>query len=107
MFVLEGRKEDAIDILYKQLPKPEGQSIMKFNSLSKKRLFRNFSLDVEILYDSSIHFHERLYVKLGVDITHIKLSRTLHDIISQPLIFVREILAKETFDALDKLHKVC
>jgi hypothetical protein len=26
LFVLEGRKEDAIDILYKKLPKPEGQS---------------------------------------------------------------------------------
>ena len=26
LFVLEGRKEDAIDILYQQLPKPEGQS---------------------------------------------------------------------------------
>jgi hypothetical protein len=30
LFVLEGRKEDAIDILYKQLPKPEGQSRLFF-----------------------------------------------------------------------------
>jgi hypothetical protein len=64
-------------------------------------------IDVEILYDSSIHFNERLYIKLGVDLIHIKLCRTLRDIVSQPLIFIREILAKETFDALDKLHQVC
>ncbi len=63
-------------------------------------------LDVEILYDSSIHFNERLYIKLGVDLTHIKLCRTLRDIVSQPLIFVRETLAKETFEALEKLHQV-
>jgi hypothetical protein len=31
VFILEGRKEDAIDILYKQLPKPEGQSRTIFN----------------------------------------------------------------------------
>ena len=63
-------------------------------------------LDVEILYDSSVHFNERLYVKLGLDLTHVKLSRTLRDIISQPLIFVRETLPRDTFDALDKLHQV-
>ena len=61
---------------------------------------------MEILYDSSIHFNDRLYIKLGVDITHIKLCRTLRDIISQPLIFVRDVLPKETFEALDKLHQV-
>ncbi len=63
-------------------------------------------LDVEILYDSSVHFNERLYIKLGVDLTHIKLCRKLHDIISQPLIFVRDMLSKETFEALDKLNQV-
>lgn len=35
-----------------------------------------------------------------------KLSRTLRDIISQPLIFVRETLPRDTFDALDKLYQV-
>ncbi len=61
---------------------------------------------MEILYDSSIHFNERVYIKLGVDLTHIKLCRTLRDIVSQPLIFVRDVLPKETFEALDKLHQV-
>ena len=65
-----------------------------------------FLSDVEILYDSSIRFNERLYIRLGVDLTHIKLRRTLRDIISQPLVFVRDALSKETFDALDKLHQV-
>ncbi|CAF2491807.1 unnamed protein product [Rotaria sp. Silwood2] len=87
LFILEGRKEEAIDVLYKQLPKPQGKN-------------------VEILYDSSVRFSERLYVKLGVDLTHIKLGRTLRDIISQPLIFVRDFLAKDTFEALDKLHQL-
>ena len=62
---------------------------------------------MEILYDSSIHFNDRLYTKLGVDITHIKLCRTLRDIVSQPLIFVRDVLPKETFEAIDKLNQVC
>jgi len=31
LFILEGRKDDAIDVLYKQLPKPEGQSRIIFN----------------------------------------------------------------------------
>ncbi|CAF1074162.1 unnamed protein product [Rotaria sp. Silwood1] len=87
LFILEGRKEEAIDILYKQLPKPQGKN-------------------VEILYDSSVRFNERLYIKLGVDLIHIKLCRTLHDIISQPLIFVRDFLTKDTFEALDKLHQL-
>ena len=26
LFILEGRKDEAIDILYRNLPKPEGQS---------------------------------------------------------------------------------
>jgi len=73
----------------------------------KKESFFFFRLDIEILYDSSIRFHERLYIKLDVDLRHIKLGRTLRDIVSQPLIFVRDILAKETFEALDKLHQVC
>ena len=68
-------------------------------------VFYSFA-DIEILYDSSILFSERLYAKLGLDITHVKLSKNLRDIISQPLIFVRENLAKDTFDALDKLNQV-
>ncbi|CAF0826393.1 unnamed protein product [Rotaria sordida] len=87
LFILEGRKEEVIDVLYKQLPKPQGKN-------------------VEILYDSSVHFNERLYIKLGVDLTHIKLCRTLRDIVSQPLIFVRDFLSKDTFEALDKLHQL-
>jgi hypothetical protein len=75
-----------------------------FSGIQKQYFFS--ALDVEILYDSSIHFNDRLYIKLGVDITHIKLCRTLRDIISQPLIFVRDVLPKETFEALDKLHQV-
>ena len=30
LFVLEGRKEEAIDILYKSLPQPEGKSKILF-----------------------------------------------------------------------------
>jgi hypothetical protein len=67
----------------------------------------SFCLDVEILYDSSVDFNQRVYIKLGVDLIHIKLCRTLRDIVSQPLIFVRDVLAKETFEALDKLYQVC
>jgi hypothetical protein len=66
-----------------------------------------FYLDIEILYDSSVHFNQRLYVRFGIDLTHFKLSRTLRDIVSQPFIFVRDSLPKETFAALDKLHQVC
>jgi hypothetical protein len=80
--------------------------VEQYLTKSKKILYFVFALDVEILYDSSIDFNERLYLKLGVDLTHIKLRRTLRDIVSQPLIFIRDILAKETFEALDKLHKV-
>ncbi|CAF0974604.1 unnamed protein product [Adineta ricciae] len=87
IFVLEGRKEEAIDLLYETVPKLKGQN-------------------VEILYDSSVHFNKRLYVKFGIDITHIRLSRTLHNIVSQPLIYVRDSLTKETFKALKKLHEL-
>ena len=65
-----------------------------------------FKLDVAILYDSSVHFNKRLYVKFGIDITHIRLSRTLNNIVSQPLIYVRDSLTKETFKALKNLHEV-
>ncbi|UJR38075.1 hypothetical protein I4U23_030756 [Adineta vaga] len=87
IFVLEGRKEEAIDLLYEAIPKPKGQNI-------------------EILYDSSVHFNERLYVKFGIDIIHIRLSRTLNNIVSHPLIFIRNSLTKETFEALEKLHQL-
>jgi hypothetical protein len=39
LFILEGRKEDAIDVLYKDLPKPEGQSKTNFYHLNKSFLF--------------------------------------------------------------------
>lgn len=108
LFVLEGRKQDAIDVLYEKLPKPEGKSRTNslFSIVSTIFVFSSFFKDVEILYDSSIHFNERLYVKFGPDIVHIKLSRKLRDIVSQPLIFVRDTLPKETFEALDKLNQV-
>ncbi len=35
LFVLEGRKEDAIDTLYKQIPKPQGQSRIIFSYFTK------------------------------------------------------------------------
>jgi hypothetical protein len=107
LFILEGRKEDAIDILYKEVPKPKGQSTTMV-SYSSPNLTTFFCyLDIEILYDSSVHFNQRLYVKFGIDLTHFKLSRTLRDIVSQPFIFVRDSLPKDTFAALDKLHQVC
>jgi hypothetical protein len=63
-------------------------------------------LDMDVLYDSSIRFNERIYMKSGLNLTHVKLGRTLREIISRPLIFVREYLSKDTFDALNNLHQV-
>ena len=104
LFILEGRKEEAIDILYRQLPKPPEHG--KITLLFQRERHIPPRSDVEVLYDSSIHFNERLYIRLGADLTHIKLCRALGEIISQPLIFIRDNLAKETFDALDRLNQV-
>ncbi|CAF0762637.1 unnamed protein product [Didymodactylos carnosus] len=87
IFVLEGLRDKGIEHLYEQLSKSENQK-------------------VDISYDSSLTFDERIYAKLNVDLTRIKLHRPLKEIVQQPLLYVRDMVPKESFEALRRLHEM-
>lgn len=58
------------------------------------------------LYSSDMAFSERLYASLDVDLCHVRLHEPVSHIISQPLVYVRDMIPKLCYDALMSLDKV-
>ncbi|KAL5013481.1 hypothetical protein ScPMuIL_007751 [Solemya velum] len=87
MFVLEGLRARCIHDLWQALPQPENSH-------------------VKVLYNSDLIFSERLYGPLDVDLCRVKLHEPLADIISQPLLYIRDMVPKLCFGALTKLHEL-
>ena len=59
-----------------------------------------------VLYNSSMTFRERLYVSLDVDLTRIRLHQPISNIVKQPFLYVRDMLPRNCFLAVTKLHEV-
>ena len=68
-----------------------------------------FTLDItkfNVLYNSALRFHERLYAALDVDLCRVRLHEPLEVIVQNPLLYVRDLVPKPCFEALAKLDQV-
>ena len=59
-----------------------------------------------VLYNSALRFHERLYAALDVDLCRVRLHEPLEVIVQNPLLYVRDLVPKPCFEALAKLDQV-
>ena len=59
-----------------------------------------------VLYNSDLRSHERLYAALDVDLCRVRLHEPLEVIVQNPLLYVRDLVPKPCFDALAKLDQV-
>uniref|UniRef100_A0A8C0IYK6 Cilia and flagella associated protein 92 (putative) n=1 Tax=Chelonoidis abingdonii TaxID=106734 RepID=A0A8C0IYK6_CHEAB len=88
LLVLEGLKDKAIKRLWEQTHRTE-----------------NGRLD--ILYNSQLSFHQRLYTDLEAILYHIHLCKPLSAITRQPLLYVRDMVRQACFQALSRLDYLC
>ncbi|RUS70710.1 hypothetical protein EGW08_021530 [Elysia chlorotica] len=87
LFVLEGLRDKAINVLWDVLPRPDNS-------------------DVRVLYNSDLSFSKRLYGPLDVDLCRVKLHEPLSVIVQQSLLYIRDMVFRPCFDALMKLDQV-
>ncbi|XP_006023950.2 uncharacterized protein KIAA1257 homolog isoform X2 [Alligator sinensis] len=92
LLVLEGLKDKAIKRLWdQQLNRP--------HNTEDGRL--------EVLYNSQLSFHQRLYTDLEAILYHIHLCKPLSSITKQPLLYIREMVPQACFQALSRLDYIC
>ncbi|XP_029768431.1 uncharacterized protein KIAA1257 homolog [Terrapene carolina triunguis] len=92
LLVLEGLKDKAIKRLWEQ-------------QFDKTHRTENGRLD--ILYNSQLSFHQRLYTDLEAILYHIHLCKPLSSITRQPLLYVRDMVRQACFQALSRLDYLC
>ncbi|XP_074862004.1 uncharacterized protein CFAP92 [Carettochelys insculpta] len=92
LLVLEGLKDKAIKRLWEQ-------------QFHKAHRTENGRLDV--LYNSQLSFHQRLYTDLEAILYHIHLCKPLTAIARQPLLYVRDMVPQPCFQALSRLDYLC
>uniref|UniRef100_UPI00398F31E3 uncharacterized protein cfap92 n=1 Tax=Pristiophorus japonicus TaxID=55135 RepID=UPI00398F31E3 len=92
LFILEGLKSNGLKKLWKKLP----------ISLMTQEEDR-----INVLYNSNLSFHQRLYANLDDNFYHIYLHEPLHDITKHPLLFIRNMSPKDCFQALYRLQNLC
>ncbi|XP_078399164.1 uncharacterized protein cfap92 [Cetorhinus maximus] len=92
LFVLEGLKNNGLRKLWEKLP---------------VRPVAHEEERIKVLYNSDFSFHQRLYAYLDDDVQHLHLHEPLHDIIKQPLLYVRDMTPQDCFQALCRLQHIC
>lgn len=85
LFVLEGLKTIGIKQIFEQLE-------------DDKR--------IEIMYNSALGFTRRLYTDLEVELVKVKLFEPLADLVKKPLLYIRDMTPKNSFEALIKINQV-
>ncbi|XP_073732201.1 uncharacterized protein cfap92 isoform X2 [Misgurnus anguillicaudatus] len=88
LFVLEGLKDQAIKRLWKQVP-------MKLNGDEEDQ--------VTVLYNSDLSFSVRLYDTLDVGLSPIYLPNPLETIMSEPLMFIRNMIPHGCLEAMKRI----
>ncbi|KAM6387481.1 uncharacterized protein CFAP92 [Pluvialis apricaria] len=92
LFVLEGLKDKAIKRLWDR---------------HFERTYRHEDGQLEILYNSQLSFHQRLYTDLEAIFYHFHLRQPLFTITKQPLLYVRGMVPWACFQALSRLSYLC
>jgi len=90
LFVLEGLQNSAIKNLLSDVPREKSSE-------------EDWMIEV---HDSSITYNKRIYEKLDVNLTRIRLYQSLSSVVRQPLLYVRDILPKPCLDCLLKLDQM-
>lgn len=57
---------------------------------------------LNILYNSQLSFHQRLYLELEATLFHIHLYKPLSSIMKQPLLYLRDMIPSACFQALTR-----
>ncbi|CAF0826449.1 unnamed protein product [Brachionus calyciflorus] len=86
LFVLEGLKDHGIKKIYEKV--------------------LNCESDCQIIFNSSMGFSQRLYSKLDVELLKVKLFEPLEQIVKKPLLYIRDMTPKISFDSLIKLNQL-
>uniref|UniRef100_A0A8C4U6V5 Cilia and flagella associated protein 92 (putative) n=1 Tax=Falco tinnunculus TaxID=100819 RepID=A0A8C4U6V5_FALTI len=92
LFVLEGLKDKAIQKLWDK---------------HFERTHRREGGQLEILYNSQLSFHQRLYADRGAIFRHFCLCQPLFTLTKQPLPYVRGELPRACFQALSRHDLLC
>ncbi|KAF1455060.1 hypothetical protein FQV21_0002658, partial [Spheniscus demersus] len=92
LVVLEGLKDKAIKKLWDK---------------HFERSCRHEDGQLEILYNSQLAFHQRLYTDLEAIFYHFRLCKPLFTITEQPLLYVRGMVPWACFQALSRLSYLC
>ncbi|XP_040264723.1 uncharacterized protein KIAA1257 homolog [Bufo bufo] len=91
LFILEGLRQNAVKELWDTVPSREAEQ----------------KGGLEILYNSDMTFHERLYKDLGVLVCHVHLHEPLYSLVNQPLLYIRDMVPPLCFQALSRLDYLC
>jgi hypothetical protein len=85
---MEGLKDFAIKDILESVPRTRSET------------------GIEVMFNTSISFSKRLYISLDVDLLKIKLFEPLDVIVKKPLLYIRDMTPKSSYEALIKLHTV-
>ncbi|XP_076801957.1 uncharacterized protein LOC143446271 isoform X1 [Clavelina lepadiformis] len=91
LMVLEGLREGAMQGLLDQVQRTESEDPSNV---------------IVHLYDTSMSFSHRLYASLDVDLCRIRLHQSIPEIMSQPLLYVRDVIPRASFDCLVKIQQI-
>ncbi|XP_072438311.1 uncharacterized protein cfap92 [Chiloscyllium punctatum] len=92
LFVLEGLRNEGLRKLWKNVP-------IRSVAPEEER--------IKILYNSNFSFHQRLYANMDDNVYHLHLREPVHDIIKQPLLYIRDMTPQDCFQALCRLQHMC
>ncbi|XP_063727081.1 uncharacterized protein LOC134854663 [Symsagittifera roscoffensis] len=91
LLLLEGLRSGAITQLFEHIQAKSGDP-----SSSRLRL----------MFDSDLMFSSRLYASFGVSLFRVRIHESLSSIMIQPLLYVRDMVPKMSFDCLTKISQI-
>lgn len=99
---------DWFTCLYDQLTETQGNTLPAgiCTILTLTEIISSDITKFNVLYNSDLRSHERLYAALDVDLCRVRLHEPLEVIVQNPLLYVRDLVPKPCFDALAKLDQV-
>ncbi|XP_067287562.1 uncharacterized protein cfap92 [Pseudorasbora parva] len=91
LFVLEGLKDQAVKRLWTRVP-------MKLDDNEEEQ--------VTVRYNSGLSFSERLYDMLDMGLSPICLLKPLETIMTEPLVFIRNIVPRSCLEAMKRISQI-
>ncbi|XP_074054490.1 uncharacterized protein CFAP92 isoform X2 [Macrotis lagotis] len=92
LFILEGLAQQGVKQLWEKYPNHA-------TSTDEDKF--------QVLYNSELSFHQRLYPDLDALLYHIHLCKPLSSLVKQSMIYIRGLIPQPSFQALLKLDTIC